>query len=246
MEELANSSLDQIIRSNYKTMQLFEKYNIDFCTNGQMSLAEACQYSNVDISIVAPEVEELMLLSNPELQFLNELTLDALCDYIERRHHRYVTENIPFLQIKLSRLCEIYGQNHPELFKIKNLFSEAAENLALHMKKEEHILFPRIEKMAKYKVALPENPLEFGDVQNPIREMAYEHLEEDARFKVISELTHQFDIPSDACTTFRIGYESLREFEQDLRKHMYIENNILFKKAVEMEKELLTGQSKGR
>ncbi|MEQ8574443.1 MAG: hemerythrin domain-containing protein, partial [Fulvivirga sp.] len=39
----------------------------------------------------------------------------------------------------------------------------------------------------------------------------------------------------DACTTYRAFYRLLEEFESDLFKHIHLENNILFPKAIELE-----------
>ena len=240
MKDLAKTSVGEIVRTNYKTAQLFEKHGIDFCRDGEMLLEVACKRSKVDFRLLLPEIESLMLISNPESIYLEEMSLDELCMYIVRRHHRYVTDSIPFLQIRISTLCEMHGQSHPELFKVRELFGEAADNLILHMKKEEHILFPRIEKLAKFKTAFSDNAtMKPEDIHTPIKQMAGEHQDENERFSIISELTNHYEIPSDACNTYRITYDSLKEFEEDLRKHIYVENNILFRKAIDLEEEFI-------
>jgi len=41
-------------------------------------------------------------------------------------------------------------------------------------------------------------------------------------------------IPGDVCNTFVVTYHKLKEFEDDLHKHVHLENNILFPKAALM------------
>lgn len=49
--------------------------------------------------------------------------------------------------------------------------------------------------------------------------------------KELRELSNNFTPPEDACATYRILYQNLAGFEEDLHKHVHLENNILFKKA---------------
>jgi len=112
--------------------------------------------------------------------------------------------------------------------------------MAQHMKKEELILFPRIRKIE----ALTRKPLKADTLQHdvlgpPIHMMMNEHAVEGDRFKAIDELTQHYQPPADACNTFKVTYALLQEFENDLHLHIHLENNILFPKAMEMEKTLL-------
>ena len=186
-----------------------------------------------------PELESLVLLNDPDSKYIDGLELNDLCDYIEKRHHSYVIETIPFLQQKLQKLCDVHGENHRELHEIKVLFNGAAENLSAHMKKEELILFPYIHRMVEFnKEGLPENA-EFGDLKKIIDEMNEEHQTEGERFEKISSLTSSYSCPPDGCGTYQVTFKTLGEFENDLHRHIHLENNILFKKAIILENKLL-------
>ena len=165
--------------------------------------------------------------------------LDLLADYIEKKHHRYVQEKTAEIIPYLDKICRVHGAHHPELFEINEHFNATAGELAKHMKKEELILFPIVRKLAKAKeegskmVAPP-----FGSIQNPINAMMDEHSTEGDRFRKIEELSNNYTPPQDACNTYGVTLGLLKEFEQDLHLHIHLENNILFPKAIELEKEL--------
>ncbi|MCF8380561.1 MAG: iron-sulfur cluster repair di-iron protein [Bacteroidales bacterium] len=239
MEINTNTSVGDIVKTNFKTAQIFDKNKIDFCCGGGISLEEACQKSKVDINLLVPELEALLTLSDPDSKYIDGLELDELCDYIEKRHHSYVNENIPFLQVKLQKLCDVHGENHPELFEIKELFDGAAGNLSAHMKKEELILFPYFRKMVKFKNEALKPEGEFGKVSITIDMLDDEHKTEGERFVKISELSSSYTCPPDGCGTFQVTYQSLKDFEKDLHRHIHLENNILFKKALILESELI-------
>jgi len=78
----------------------------------------------------------------------------------------------------------------------------------------------------------------FGTVENPIAMMHHEHDVEGERFRKIAELTNNYTPPADACTTYRVAFSMLQEFEEDLHKHIHLENNILFKRGIKLEQEL--------
>ena len=234
-----NTSVGDIVKANFKTAQLFDKNKIDFCCGGGISLEEACKKSDVDINQLVPKLEAIVAVNDPDSKYIDGLALNELCDYIEKRHHTYVSENIPFLQAKLQKLCDVHGENHPELFEIKELFDGAAENLIAHMKKEEQILFPYIRKMVKYNDEALSVKSEFGEAVNTIDMLDDEHKTEGDRFEKISALTSEYTCPTDGCGTYQVTYQTLKDFENDLHRHIRLENNILFKKALILETELI-------
>lgn len=240
METIRNNTIGSLVAANFKAASVFKKFGIDFCCKGNRTIAEACAGKKLDPEQVEQEV--LSVLKNREASSIdyNSWPIDLLADYIEKTHHRYVTEKIPELHFFLEKLCRVHGERHPELFGIYREFLASAEELSMHMKKEENILFPFIRQMvlADNRHAALEEP-RFMTVQNPIAMMMNEHEIEGGRFREISEMSNGYTPPADACTTYRVAFEMLKDFEQDLHTHIHLENNILFPKAVKLEQELM-------
>lgn len=141
----------------------------------------------------------------------------------------------------LDRIVNVHGSRHPELETIRQLFHQSAGELAAHMKKEEFILFPFICKMVNVKQRGEKLSLSpFGKVENPVAMMRHEHNIEGDRFREIAALSNNYTPPEDACNTYRVTFALLKEFEADLHLHIHLENNILFPKAIALEKELLS------
>jgi len=104
---------------------------------------------------------------------------------------------------------------------------------------EELILFPyinRISDASQQHTSLVAAP--FGSVENPIGMMKHEHTDEGDYFRKIASLTNTYTPPADACNTYKVTFELLRQLEEDLHTHIHLENNILFIKAIKEEKEL--------
>lgn len=240
MENLKNRTIGSFVAQDYRTAAVFSKYKIDFCCKGDRTVNEVCDKQNINSDALLQSIDEVVQSENNGSIDFNSWPLDLLADYIEKTHHRYVEDKTQTLLPFLDKLCKVHGGRHPELFKINELFIGCAAELSQHMKKEELILFPFVKRMVKTKdsdgVLLQPS---FGSVSNPIAMMMHEHNNEGERFREIAALTDNYTPPADACTTYRVTFAMLKEFEEDLHKHIHLENNILFPKAVALEKDFV-------
>lgn len=230
------TTVGEIVATDYRTAEVFNKYRIDFCCQGRTPLGAACEKKNVDLARLRDELEQAMEHPGGQSIDFKSWSPDLLCDYIEKTHHRYVADSIPVLHQFLDKVNRVHGERHPELNEVYQLFSEVADELMMHMKKEEVVLFPYIRDMVDSQRAGGQLPVpQFGTVHNPIQVMEQEHEFAGNHLFRIAELTDQYTAPEDACTTYRVAFAKLQEFEQDLHRHVHLENNVLFPKAKEME-----------
>ena len=226
------------VTENIKNAHLFKKHGIDFCCGGNISLAEAATKAKVNLELLEKELQQTDGPVSAAYDYRN-WKLDFLTDHIINVHHQYVEENIPLLIQYGAKVAKVHGGERKELIKIQQLFTEVAQELSAHLKKEELILFPFIKKLVKAeKEGTPAPQPHFGKIDNPIEMMEAEHDEAGAIFKEISELSNNYTCPDWACNTYRAFYSKLEEFENDLHHHVHLENNILFPKAIELERSL--------
>lgn len=241
MEMTKSPSVGSFVANDFRTAAVFQKYGIDFCCKGGKSVDEVCNAKNIDRDVLLKELDEVSMIPGAADNDYSTWPLDKLIDYIETNHHRYVEAAIPPLSQFLDKLCNVHGGNHPELFEIKEQFDAASGELAAHMKKEELILFPYVYRMVEaINTGVDMNAAPFGTVKNPIAMMMNEHEVEGDRFSKISSLSNNYTPPADGCTTYRVAFALLKEFEEDLHKHIHLENNILFPKALEMEMKIIS------
>lgn len=234
-----NNIIGKLVAQDYRAAAVFKKYGIDFCCQGNRSIKDACVAKNLDSKLVVTDLNCINQESSGISIDYKSWPIDLLADYIEKKHHRYVEEKTQEIKPYLDKICRVHGERHPELFEINEHFNAAAGELATHMKKEELILFPFVRKMAKAKQenVKPDTP-SFGTVENPIHMMMNEHNTEGERFRKIETLSNNYTPPQDACNTYQVTFALLKEFEQDLHLHIHLENNVLFPKAIELEKQL--------
>jgi len=236
--EYNSQTLSEIVKNNFKAAAVFEKYNLDFCCKGNKFLATACEEKSVNESEILSELERIKAYQNSSINY-EEWSLDFLIDYIVNTHHSYLRKMIPIISEHVNKVAAVHGQNHPELKEIARIFSVVYKDLKQHMMKEEEILFPHIKYLVKSKAngTRFESPY-FGTVQNPIRLMESEHQTAGDELFEIRRLSNSYKVPEDACNTFSVTFQELKEFEEDLHKHVHLENSILFPKSIQLEAEL--------
>jgi regulator of cell morphogenesis and NO signaling len=235
--EVHEKTIGQMVAEDYRIAQVFKNHKIDYCCQGNRSIKEVAEKHRLEADTLLQEIDQVQQEpTNDNIDF-KSWPIDLLADYIEKKHHRYVEERIPVLKQYLDKLCKVHGERHPELLEINEHFIASAGELAMHMKKEELVLFPWVRKMVKARQQNePLGKPHFGSVNNPISTMMQEHDNEGERFRKISALSDQFTPPADACNTYHVGFSLLQEFEEDLHRHIHLENNILFPKAEALEK----------
>jgi regulator of cell morphogenesis and NO signaling len=235
------SIIGDVVAADYRAAGVFSNYKIDFCCNGNRSLSTAAKEAEVNLESLIYSLGTLNKDTTESNNNYSNWSLDFLADYIYHNHHTYVEEKLPVIKQYLDKVTTVHGKEHPELFEVQKLFNDGAYDLVMHMKKEELVLFPFIKKMIhaeKENIALETPP--FGTVENPIDMMQEEHNNEGERYRKISKLTNNYQVPSGACNSYQVLYKMLEEFEKDLHLHIHLESNILFKKALKLEQELKT------
>jgi len=240
--DLKNTTIGEIVKSNYKASDVFKKYGIDFCCGGGKSLAYICEKNNLDEAVLIEEIKQTLATKKEEGLPYDQWPIDLLASYIPKIHHKYVAESIPVLLGYLDKIAQVHGKTNPELFEIRDLFEGSAGELTMHMKKEELMVFPYVKTLVQVQesgASQWEKPV-FGSIENPINQMEDEHTGEGERFRKIVELSNNYTPPASACNTYIVAFKKLKEFEADLHLHIHLENNILFPKAIALEKELLS------
>lgn len=225
----ASASVADIALRFPHSIDILNKYHLDYCCNGKKPFDDACTRKGLDPEKIWQEVQRAgggSSLGKPDR--FESWNLALLIDYIVMNHHQYVETAIPEIKGLLNKVCSAHGEDQPYLLSVREDFISLAEELLAHLPKEEEILFPAIKQIEKDAWNDKSSP---DDLTIPIMVMEHEHEVAGALVHSIRSLTNNFMPPAFACPTFLITYKMLQEFDDDLMQHIHLENNILFPKA---------------
>lgn len=223
-----NRELGMLVLDNAAYVPILERHRLDFCCQGRQSLAQACREKGIDLEQVVSELAAARTAPNPHDWMGASLT--AIIDHIKRRYHDPLRTELPSLWEKARRVAQVHGQERSELHRVESLVGELTEELLLHTDKEDKVLFPWI-------CDLERGDTRSGRLEDPVAVMEAEHLEAGALLEQLREATGDYALPPTACTTYRILYAGLEQFERDLHKHIHLENTVLFPRALGVQPE---------
>ena len=227
MNSLLKKPVGDIVAEDYRTAQVLRSYGLDFCCGGGKTLEKACRSKKIEIDEVISELESLKDMGGSEHNY-NEWSLDFLADYIVNNHHAFVRKMLPELAFYAEKVSRVHGDRDPELNEIRELVYVLQKEMMAHLQKEEDELFPQIKELVRESKT--------GFVKEAIVEaLEDEHDNAGEIMAQIEALTNRFNPPSNACSSYRVLFQNLEGFQKDLHKHVHLENNILFPKALRME-----------
>ena len=220
-------AVGKIVAEFPQAAEIFKKYKIDFCCGGDKQLAVAAKELNLDEKSVLEELNQVYTLMAKQDNWSEEVdwrqqSLSQLVNHIINKHHLYLQQEMPLISELITKILRVHGANHSELRKIHNLFHVLKLELDQHLIKEEEILFPLIKEYEKN----PSSQL-LANVQKQIDTIENEHEQAGDIIKELRQITNDYTLPADACTSYRLAYQKLEEMESDLFQHIHLENNIL-------------------
>ncbi|HEX5482100.1 MAG TPA: iron-sulfur cluster repair di-iron protein [Terriglobia bacterium] len=245
MEIDASKTVKEIAAGIPSSLSVFEALGIDYCCGGEKRLDEACRAAGLQVETVVQTLDAAAgaAQAGEETVDWKARSLASLMDHIVEKHHAFCRAEVSRIGPLVEKVVQAHGAAHPELRRIKSLFSELCQELLMHLTKEEQTLFPyisRMEALVTQGLSFPRPA--FGTVQNPVRMMIMEHDHAGAALQEMRSLSTNYQLPPDACNSYRALYDGLKSFERDMHQHVHLENNILFPRAVTMEDAAVAGE----
>lgn len=223
-------SVGEIVALDNRMAQFFDEKGIDFCCAGKVNVAYACKKAGITVEEVEKKYNSLDKSQlSPETDF-NNFSLTKLVDHIINTHHTYINKNIGQLVAYSAKIAQVHGDLHPELKEVAELVKTIADDIEIHLHKEEELLFPAIRELDNTGILNTCDSC-FLNITGPMATMEYDHENLGDMLHKIVKLTNNYTLPAGACTTYQLTFKKLQEFEKDIHQHVHLENNILFPKA---------------
>lgn len=229
------TTVREIVVEMPSAILVLEQFGIDYCCGGKHTLAEACTRRTQNVASVLKELDRRNQdLNAPEVQW-QTAPLQDLINYIVQKHHMFTREQLGLIRELAAKVERRHGSAHPEIYKLNQALAVINTELTHHFSCEEDVLFPHIVQLDGNQRPIMRGV--FGDVQQPVTRMMMEHDQTGDELRFLREMTNNYQPPDDACTTYRALYRALEDLERDLHRHIHLENNILFPRALKLQSE---------
>jgi regulator of cell morphogenesis and NO signaling len=231
------TSLGDLVTRQPGAARVLESFALDYCCGGSRTLADACARAGIDPSVVEDALAAAV--EDPTVPEWATLGPAALADHVQRVHHEHLADELPRLRGLAVKVHTVHVDRHPELDDVIDVLDALHDDLVPHLSKEDVVLFPMIRELAAADT-LPE--WHCGSISNPIHVMLAEHEQSGEMLARMQAVTHGYEIPHDACASYRALYDGLLALDRDLRLHVHKESNVLFPAVLRLEAGLHTGR----
>lgn len=222
--QLLDNTLGQLATCIPGATQLFHELNLDFCCGGQQSLRQAAVEHGLDVEQLVNRLATLEQQNNNEdYHDWRNSQQSELIDHILQRYHDVHREQLPELIRLAIRVKQVHGHRADCPQELVEQLQQMYDDLENHMRKEEMILFPMI------------NRGQGAMAGGPISVMRFEHDQHGNELAKVTQMTNDMQPPADACNTWRALYQGLNTLRVDLMQHIHLENNLLFPRALGAE-----------
>jgi len=210
------------------TIRVFQRHGIDFCCGGKRPLADVCTEKGLDFTSLARELRAAAEERNGEPDW-TRARFNTLVAHILVTYHEALREELPRLMMMADKVARVHGDLHPETREVRSVLAGFVAELERHMIVEEDEVFPRI-------LAIERDPARRGEDQAALADrlaaLEHEHQTAGGELAELRALTSDYTPPAGACNTYRGLYWGLGELERTMHRHVHLENNILFPRAL--------------
>jgi len=225
-----DSTLASLVEESPACARTFESLGLDYCCDGDQTLATACDRNDLDVDEVRDRLAETRDRIDGDAADYEWDDLEELADHVIEAHHDYLREELPKLEDIVETVAKVHGENHPKLRDVEAEYRELAAEMREHIDEEEEELFPVVGKLDRGERLSAD---ETERLREEIRTFEEDHAATAARLERIAELTNGYAVPDDACPSYRSMLERLDNLERDTHMHVHKENNVLFERAGE-------------
>jgi regulator of cell morphogenesis and NO signaling len=231
-------TIGEMAAKDLRKAEVFRKYGIDFCCGGKKTLDQVCDEKGLDFAAIQSDLDNTAQSPAPAFDF-NKWDVDFLADYIYNQHHKYYYAEEPVITGLMEKVADHHGGPQNNLNELRSFYRALVQELNTHFLKEERVAFPFIKALVK---ASNTGDMELLQQQpsltEPIQIIESDHKAADDILEQIKDLTSGYTPPLNACNSYQLLFKKLKDLDEDLHQHIHLENNLLFPKALALEKEL--------
>lgn len=237
--EYSQKKIKDLVAENYVFASVLYYLGIEYYEFSENSLEQVCLSKGLSTQTVINELEKIT--SNEEIANIKLLAfpIDLVITYLKHTHFIFIKKDLPFLVKLVNKLNAITPPLAEIEKEIKDVFPLFVEDFVHHIYEEEDSLFSYILALKNLQDKKG-NPASFF-YKHPnfsMQKFAIDHEVHDDEMKGIRYLIDQYPISDQTPLHVKVLFGELKRFEEKLIVHAKIENEILFPKALMLEKKV--------
>ncbi len=227
----------ELVDDNYAYAAVLYYFGIKFYDFDQATLAQACRKRGLKVEQVITGLESVYERSSVHPLPLATYPIDLVVAYLKHTHFVFIKERLPYLSKLIHSLQD---SDQDEVVRdLRFIFPLFVEDLIHHIYQEEDELFSYILALHHaYREPNLSSQVYYNLEKYAIQDFAVHHSADDDDMEGIRNIVYNYDSRRAGSLHLRVVFAELQQFERDLKVHASVENEILFPKALALEKQV--------
>jgi regulator of cell morphogenesis and NO signaling len=215
------------------SIEVFERYGVDFYRNGDRPLEEALKEAGLSVGDILAEIERALEARREEDLLHAEWAENApgtLADHIREAHHDYLRTQLPRVAEELVTTLLSWGDEHDALYGIAREFQHLRRGLESQLEEEERHVFPQLLRLSETvgrELAADDISAGGDSLAAMLDRLQREHGETLESLRVMRSLASDYRVAEDSCLECAGLYQELGAMEVDIERHIHLEDDVL-------------------
>jgi len=229
-----------IVDNNYVNASVLYYFGISFFDYSEETLEQACRDKGLNVNVVVEKLEANPSERPSSINGLQEYPIDLIVEYLKHTHYLFIKQKLPYLAKLISNMAVPLGRTAQIVEDLKFVFPLFVEDFIHHIYEEEDTLFSYVISLNDYIKGSKKPTQVYRQMENSsLQQFAIDHDEHDDEMEGIRKITKEYDTSGTIPLSLRVVYSELQALEKDLQTHARVENEILFPKALSLEKDAI-------
>ncbi len=236
---IEQKTVEELVDNNHVCAYVLDCYGIEFYKTPKSSIAEVCIKRGLSTEHVCYNLQAVDKNPTIDISQLKSYPADLVIEYLKHAHHIFVKKSLPYMA-KLIRNLKPDNYQIPQLIEdLMVVFPLFAEDFIHHIYEEEDKLFYYVQLLSQVSGKQLHHNKIFALMEAvALENLAAEHENADDEMRGIRQLTNNYTLGVESDLHLKTIYGELRQFEKELVFHANLENDVLFPKAIELERKV--------
>ena len=226
-----------LIHDDYHYAKVLNSFGIDFYKHYDENLNDLCVSKGISFGKLLGYRNSLHESNSLAHEYLKSSPINLVIEFLKDNHNYFIKNKLPYLHNLINNL----NDNNPTNFSkdLKFIFPIFFEDFVEHIYEEENHFFKYIYELFNAEQGrVNTTSLIFMMKSFSINKILNDHINEDSEMAGIRGITKNYSYKNIQDLHLKVIFQELKEFDEELSVHSYIENKILFPKAFKLEKKV--------
>ena len=234
---MVTKSVEHLVNENFVYAKVLDYFGVKFYEERNKPLSQVCEENGINPDHLIKVLEKSQSRKSSEYLNLRDYPIRLIVEYLKHSHQIFIKDNLPYLLKKIDELDSDHANEKAHDLKV--VLPMFVEDFIHHIYEEEDRFFTYVCELenALKKQKVDARFLSTIDTFS-IQEFALHHNDSDNEMKGIRGITDHYDTEAIKDPRLAVVIKELKKFDHELTLHANIENDILFPKALKLEKQV--------